>query len=364
MATKKITKATPEQWARIDELRQRVIDGITDQPSDESVREVVRKMWARMDKTPAAVVIADCPIVGAIFMSMLAGAAGQKLDSQLYSQLYSQLHSQLDSQLRSQLGSQLYSQLYSQLRSQLGSQLGSQLYSQLYSQLDSQLRSQLRSQLDSQLGSQLYSQLDSQLYVSVYWRAWSGWYEGGHILGVEFDSDAFALFLQWSMSVPVIYANTGIPVVSRFPSSVKWRDGLLHCEDGKAVEFRSGWGLYSIGGIPVDEQIVMRPESQTVDQIDKEQNNDVRSIRIERFGWARYLKESGAECRCERLNAVSNTPEAIYRTRRGEQRFVVGCSTGRLFSLGLPPEIETCEQAQSWLGPQIPGLKLNPIGAT
>jgi hypothetical protein len=198
----------------------------------------------------------------------------------------------------------------------------------------------------------------------VYWRAWSGWYEGGHILGVEFDSDAFALFLQWSMSVPVIYANTGIPVVSRFPSSVKWRDGLLHCEDGKAVEFRSGWGLYSIGGIPVDEQIVMRPESQTVDQIDKEQNNDVRSIRIERFGWARYLKESGAECRCERLNAVSNTPEAIYRTRRGEQRFVVGCSTGRLFSLGLPPEIETCEQAQSWLGPQIPGLKLNPIGAT
>ena len=115
------------------------------------------------------------------------------------------------------------------------------------------------------------------------------------------------------------------------------------------MEFRSGWGLWTIEGIPVDEQIVMKPETQTIEQIDKEQNQDVRAIRINRFGWPRYIKESGAVCRDERKNEIEGTLEALFRCRDGSQRLVVTCPTGRVFALGVPGEVKTCEQSQHWL---------------
>ena len=62
-----------------------------------------------------------------------------------------------------------------------------------------------------------------------------------------------------------------------------------------------------------------------------------------------------------RKNAVEGTLEALYKTPKGEQRLVVTCPTGRLFALGVPPEVETCEAAQVWLGGD---KKMNVIART
>ena len=125
--------------------------------------------------------------------------------------------------------------------------------------------------------------------------------------------------------------------------------GQLHCDDGPALAYPDGWRIWAINGLRVDQQIVMSPHTQTIPQIDGEQNNDVRSIRINRFGWPRYLSESGSDCRDERANDIEGTMEALYRTKAGDQRLVVTCPTGRLFALGVPSDVATCEQAQHWL---------------
>ena len=126
----------------------------------------------------------------------------------------------------------------------------------------------------------------------------------------------------------------------------------LHCEDGPAIEYPDGWKIWRLDGLPVDEQIVLRPMTQTLEQLDGEQNADIRSIRIARYGWPRYLRVSGATPRHESKNYVTGCPEALYRLRDGSQRLVVVCPTGRQFAMGVPAEIETCEQAQRWLAPQ------------
>ena len=296
-------------------------------------------------------------------MSSLIRSSVSQLVSQLLSQLNlqlsSQLLSQLDSQLNLQLSSQLLSQLHASCRhcrsicsvdSQLGFQLLSQLSSQLLSPLNLQLDSQLLSQLSSQLPSPLNLQLDSQLrFAARICSSVRGSVSsatplcGGEpgaagtmepkILGVKFDEDIFAIFKDWVTHVPVIFANETIPIVSRHPSEVHWQNGLLHNETGQSVRFRSGWGLWTIEGTPVDEQIVMYPETQTVEQIDKEENQDVRAIRIQRFGWPRYIRESGAEAKDERKNEVEGTREALFVCRDGSRRLIVTCPTGRVFAL-------------------------------
>lgn len=124
----------------------------------------------------------------------------------------------------------------------------------------------------------------------------------------------------------------------------------LHNENGPAITYRDGVKIWAINGIGLTEQIIMAPETLTVKQIDSEPNNDVKSIMINRFGWARYIKESESNLLDYRDNDVENTKEALYTTKQFGKRLVVTCPTGRIFVLGVPDNIKTCKQAQNWLG--------------
>lgn len=140
------------------------------------------------------------------------------------------------------------------------------------------------------------------------------------------------------------------------------KEGRIHNENGPAMLYRDGYCVWGIHGNRVTAQIVMRPETLTVEQIHKEPNQDVRSIMVDRFGWIRYIKESGAELIDNRFNVIENTKEALYKSRLGS-RLVVTCTTGRVFSLGVPDNITNCEQAQRWLGRDERGV-FNVIGRT
>lgn len=135
----------------------------------------------------------------------------------------------------------------------------------------------------------------------------------------------------------------------------------IHNDNGPAIRYRDGFSIWSIHGVRVNEQIVMRPKTLTVKQINHETNQDVRSIMINRFGWENYLEKSNAKCIDFRDNDIEGTKEALYISPIGGKRLVVTCPTGRVFALGVPEEVVTCEQAQFWLSGN---RKVNVIGRT
>ena len=126
--------------------------------------------------------------------------------------------------------------------------------------------------------------------------------------------------------------------------------GRLHCEDGPALAYPDGWELWYVHGVSVNEKIVMRPASQTVSEINAEGNAERRRIRIEKFGWTRYLAESGATCVDRRRNDRDAQEEKLFVIADGTKRFAcVDPSTGRTYAIGVPREVETCEQAQLFM---------------
>lgn len=204
----------------------------------------------------------------------------------------------------------------------------------------------------------------STLWICFWRQQWAAYYEAAKFVGVTFDEQMYNDFRDWCVNVPMAVAYQNLCVVSKWPEALKWNErDVLHCEDGPASLFKDGFALWLVDGIQVDRQIVMHPETQTVSQIDGESNGDVRSVRVARFGWPRYLKETKSTCMDQRQNDVSNTPEALYQTPNGERRFVVGCPTGRMFVLSVPPDCNTCEAAQEYLAGAA-GVKINIIAAT
>jgi hypothetical protein len=132
--------------------------------------------------------------------------------------------------------------------------------------------------------------------------------------------------------------------------------GVLHSVDGPALAYPDGWSIYSVNGVVVPRVVVEDPASQSVEDIRRESNAEVKRIRIERFGWTRYLEAVGAKVVDTRRNDVEATDEALMVSPDGETVLVCACpSTARVYSQEVPPETATCEAAQEWLSGGLSG---------
>ncbi len=80
-------------------------------------------------------------------------------------------------------------------------------------------------------------------------------------------------------------------IVSDFPEILKKDEqNRPHADDGPSHRWRDGWELYYWHGVQVTRQIVMAPETLTIEQVRKEENAEVRRVMIERIGWDRFCK--------------------------------------------------------------------------
>jgi len=139
-------------------------------------------------------------------------------------------------------------------------------------------------------------------------------------------------------------------LVCDFPDSIQVDEQYRpHCETGPSHEWSDGWKLWYIQGRRVTEQIVMRPETLTVKQINDESDNDLRAIMLERKGWANYIREAELEPLEVFENDVETSIEVLYSTPFKHKVLVATCTTGRLFAMPVPDTIETCEAARSWI---------------
>lgn len=193
----------------------------------------------------------------------------------------------------------------------------------------------------------------SDIQVLNHVQVWSAWYESARVLGVRMDEDKYQMLMDWALHCSsTLLFDRDILLVSQRPISVHWNDDRqLHNESGPAQEWSDGYGIYSIDGVRVPEDVVLRPQDQTIDDIHKERNEEVRRIRIERFGWSRYLHESEAKLDAVAQNDIEGTMEALYTLRDGSQRLLTFCpSTGKKFALEIPDSrVTSTEEAQARL---------------
>jgi hypothetical protein len=100
-----------------------------------------------------------------------------------------------------------------------------------------------------------------------------------------------------------------------------WGSHRLHNESGPALAF-DGWAIYAIHGVRVPAYVVENPEQITIAAINAETNAEVRRVMLERFGFDRYIAESGAKAisrdeygelydlgGIRRVKVINSTPE-------------------------------------------------------
>lgn len=128
--------------------------------------------------------------------------------------------------------------------------------------------------------------------------AWYSYHDAFHRLGLEAENKLEPMFRLARYS-GWCWSYWKVAIFSEKPTKVMVDEqGRLHCDDGPAVEYRDGfrtWCVHGVrlGSIAKSERIMAR--QFTHEDIDKEQNSEVRRVMIDRYGAARYIQDSGAK---------------------------------------------------------------------
>jgi hypothetical protein len=98
--------------------------------------------------------------------------------------------------------------------------------------------------------------------------------------------------------------------------------GRLHCEDGMALKYFDGWGLYSWHGytIPRDKEwIITNKEKLNPTVIEKEKNAELRRIMLEIYGFTKYLEERTYKVISEDTDGAGN-PRRLLEIKVGNEK--------------------------------------------
>ena len=126
----------------------------------------------------------------------------------------------------------------------------------------------------------------------------------------------------------------------------------LHSLNSPSIEFIDGWKLYHIHGVEVPEYVVSQPEKITIKDIESEQNAEIRRIKIDRFGFDKYIKECGA------IKIHSDNYGILWRKELQDDEPIVTVELinstpepdGELkhYFIRVPPNMETATEAVAW----------------
>jgi hypothetical protein len=197
--------------------------------------------------------------------------------------------------------------------------------------------------------------------LNAYWLAYLNF--GREVLDINYDYKEYEPIILdvWTRLISkcgVFFPLTNVCVVCNRPQEVYFDDNReLHREDGPAISFRRGTecDVYSFRGVTVNEKIIMRPETLTIEDFHKEKNAEVRRIVIERMGTDKYLEETNAKLIdadttfTDYIGGVG-VPRALMEDNEG-RRFLVASDggTGRVYYMQVPKECNTCGEASDAL---------------
>jgi len=349
-----IERFTPEQESMLSEYRQQwIAHGLSCEPTDyERAKKAVCLVYqaAGLDP-PKLFLLMDSPIGAALAASILKSQVGDQVGDQVEDQVWAQVRDQVRTQVRDQVWDQVGDQVWDQVRDQVWDQVWAQVRDQVGDQVWAQVWDQVRAQVGDQVRAMIYGSHDSD-WLSFY----AYMYDVFHLECVKplVSLIELAQCCGWL----ALYKNVAI-LQQRHNILHRDTQGRLHSENSLAVGYPDGWGVFAWHGVRVPEYVILSPDKITVKDIQTETNAEIRRVKLERYGWERYLLDSHS-------NVIHQDEYGVlYRQGIGGDEPLVmvkvinatpelGSDSRREYFLRVPPTMQTAHQAVAWTFDQAP----------
>jgi hypothetical protein len=129
-------------------------------------------------------------------------------------------------------------------------------------------------------------------------------------------------------------------------------NGRLHSLSQPAVLYPDGWAIYAVHGVRVPDYVIISPDKITIQQIENEQNAEVKRVMIDQYGQQKYLLDSGAVLinkdkfgELYKKDITADEPLVMVKVKNSTAE---PGGTFKDYFLRVPPECQTAEEAVGW----------------
>jgi hypothetical protein len=332
--TRRLDDLTPAQEALLPVIRDKWIAiGLSTERADRPRAEAaVRLAYQRAKLSgPARTIWAGSPLAGTATADALIRRASQVRTG-------TDVRGQVICAVTDQTSNVVARQVSKRVRNDVVNQVASQVAGQVWSPI----RHQIDLHIDRPIAGAGYGQHDAH---------WLAYFDALGLYGL--DVSPLDGLMEIAASCGWWWPFEDVCVLSERPSLVA-RDagGRLDCSDGPAVAYPDGWAMYAWHGVSVQAATILHPERITVAQIHGEANIEVRRVLLARYGFERYVRDSGA------LPIHADDTGTLYRCEMAgdEPLVVVSVRNGtrepdgsrKTYILRVPPTTTTARAAIAW----------------
>ena len=340
-----LKKLTPEQVLLAIQVRDEWLNHVfkSDIPLDKELAiEGVKWLYSLAKMPTPYVVVLDSPRSCQIAANILKKETLFQVEEQVWNEVGAQVRAQVWNEVGDQVAAQVRAQVAAQVWNQVGDQVGDQVAAQVADQVWKQKL-------------EYFTPAAENLLTDSGWVPFYDYFKRISIVEHKLF-DKYMEYLKNGVFYTIFLG--GAAFLCGRPEYIK-RDeqNRLHCEDGPAIRWKDGYCNYFWHGVSVPEKLIERPDEITKEDLINETNAEVRRGMMEKLGERFYSLLDVFEVARETMGQGEFAREAVlYRSNEpdpvaGEyiQYVQVTChSTGRQFTLCVPPNIETPGAAVAW----------------
>ena len=353
---KKITSLTTKQTARLTEFRDKWLAiGLSTAPANrpEAERGIIAAYAVAKLPPPKKIVWCGSPLSQGLTRAIIFE---KKLPNIMRHSMRARVGASMRESVREGVGESVRDSVWNSVREGVGDSVGDSVRDSVWDSVREGVWDSVWNSVRESVGARVWNSVRDSGY-GQHDAAWLGFHDffrevcalekiTAPLLGLTAIAQSAGWFLPYKN---ICWVSERHSILERDER------GRIHNISGPAIAYPDGWKIYAVHGVRVPEWIVEQPEKITTAHIGEEQNAEVRRVMLDRFGAARYLKEIGATLidhdenfgTLRRADLREDEPlvmlEVVNRSKEPD-------GTYKHYTLRVPPNMETAEQAWRWLG--------------
>ena len=360
----KLEKLTPEQEARLPEFRDFGLRiGLSTERTDRAAADAaIREHYRACGLAePREICWFDSPYAS-VWDSVRASVWASVWDS-VRASVGASVRASVRASVWDSVGDSVWDSVWDSVRARVGASVRASVRDSVGDSVRASVRASVRDSVGDSVWDSVWDSVRASVWDSV---GDSVWDSVRASVGAHYDAHETAWIMAWdqygiSLSPAALtmmkvsehvwwwYPGREIVFASDRPTKIarEHDTGLLHCENGKAIEFADGTGFSAWRGQTIpDEWVTGKPP--TAAECLTWRNMDQRAAACEIVGWHNILDQLQPRVLDADEDRMIGTLVEIDLPDHGPQRLIdCICGTGRRFALLAPPEAMTALQAQA-----------------
>src|SRR3990167_3257583 len=276
-----ITELTDAQKARFPEFVDKWTQiGLSTEPANRPMAdEAIRKMYAIAGLESPKIVWCSSPLANGLTQQIIVTAKGASVGASVRASVWASVRDSVGASVRASVGASVWASVWDSV----GDSVRASVEASVGASVGDSVWASVWASVGDSVGASVYGQHEA------YWLSFYNFF--AEVCGLTKETAKIAGLIQLAQSAGWLLPYKNFCFVSERHNVLK-RDpqGRLHCDDGIALAYPDGWGIYALHGVRVKPEYVLTPSAELKPEtILAENNAEVRMALIRKVGLERLV---------------------------------------------------------------------------